>query len=97
MLIRISALEEGKLQLSCSACEWRSVWAAVPDIGLFKIIDEAMTHAGDEHDVDELRDPDFSRPGGGQDTRRPVLSLPPGPIASNSSGSLTDRDDRPRS
>jgi hypothetical protein len=93
MMIKVSALEQGLLLLSCSECAWRSQWAAVPDLSITKIIDDAMFHA-ERHGVDELRgDRDFSRPGGGQDTRRPVLSLPPGPIASNSSDSLTERDD----
>ena len=98
MMIKVLALEAGHIELRCSECPtWRAVWMGGVSmvVNVSEMITAAMGHA-EEHGVDEIRgelDAVFSRPGGGQDTRCPVLSLPPGPIKNNSAGPVTVRDD----
>src|SRR5688572_3345185 len=80
------------VELTCQACAPRRVRVNVAAIDNAESIKAAvigmLNHAQLEHGGR-----DFFREGAGQDTRRPVLSLPPGPIASNSSGGITDCDD----
>jgi hypothetical protein len=92
IIVTTSVQSDGLLSLWCNACQPRPHRFDVPiddPIGCAAIVRAFVDHARVEHGAGR----DFSREGGGQDTRRPVFSLPPGAIATNSSEPTTVRDD----